>query len=300
MAINKWCVECADYGSAVPATQTINGERLCDICARVAKAQEQAAPPSTKAQHPDMALPTPITSEQAIANVEALQAKMSRDRVVRLESKQDEMRARLAAQRNGGPGRPLGATYKNEERARAKELLDQGMSITKTAAEVGLNKRTVMDVASPNPITWCAKCHKIRVKANSATGKCTPCQTGMSATHPKRLALEARDDASPITIARIWLTPSTLQTSPMDLKQEAPAQPNATTNTLESASLAAPALSIPQPEAQEEVLQDEPKSEANEPVVIIPDVPISCLDRWWANLQPSERGVVFGAWLRGQ
>ena len=34
--------------------------------------------------------------------------------------------------------------------------------------------------------------------------------------------------------------------------------------------------------------------------VTIPDVPVDCLNRWWTNLPAPDKGVVFGAWLRGQ
>lgn len=44
-----------------------------------------------------------------------------------------------------------------------------------------------------SPQRWCEKCGKIKIRQSSSTGKCTPCQQGMVAGNPKRLALEARD-----------------------------------------------------------------------------------------------------------
>jgi hypothetical protein len=46
---------------------------------------------------------------------------------------------------------------------------------------------------------WCGKCHKIKIKDMSRTGKCSPCQMGLKPDHPKRLEMEARDAGLPCT-----------------------------------------------------------------------------------------------------
>lgn len=121
-----------------------------------------------------------------------------------------------------------------------------------------------MTVAKVTGHIWCQKCRKIKVRASSKTGECTPCMRGMSATNPKRLALEARDAGEPIT----------------DLTQK-------------KRDKAMKKTKAPKP------LDTEPEAQARKVVAIALELDEEQLDAWWTGLPFETRGVLFQHYFHG-